>query len=159
MLSDGRRRPTERVPVRYQEMDEIESRGPDMGKFGLTAALTAIMLGGLVAGYADARVGKGREVRVAGKCSARSTSKLKLKLDDGRIETEFEVDQNRNGQRWRVVLTDNGATVFRGVRRTRPPSGSFEVERRIRDRPGRDRVVAMARKLASGERCRAVAQI
>ena len=37
------------------------------------------------------------EKRVAGSCSGGSTAKLKVKHDDGRLETEFEVDQNRNG--------------------------------------------------------------
>ena len=35
--------------------------------------------------------------RVAGKCTGNSTSKLKVKPDNGGLETEFEVDQNRNG--------------------------------------------------------------
>ena len=30
----------------------------------------------------------------------------------------FEVDQNRVGKRWRVTITQNGANVFRGIRRT-----------------------------------------
>ena len=39
----------------------------------------------------------GGDVRAKGKCSASSTSKIKIKADNGRIETEFEVDQNRVG--------------------------------------------------------------
>ena len=42
-------------------------------------------------------------VRVSGKCSKASTSKLKLSREDAGTEVEFEVDQNRNGVRWRVV--------------------------------------------------------
>src|SRR6266550_2566262 len=64
-----------------------------------------------------------------GKCSASSTWKLKAKSDDGMIETEFEVDQNRVGKRWRVTLVRNGSTVFRGIRTTLAPSGSFSVNR------------------------------
>ena len=41
----------------------------------------------------------------------RETAKLKLSAENGRIEVEFEVDQNRNGVPWTVVL-----------RRTEPPS-------------------------------------
>ena len=40
---------------------------------------------------------KGPGVTAKGKCSASSTSQIKLKADNGRIETEFEVDQNRVG--------------------------------------------------------------
>ena len=79
-----------------------------------------------------------------GKCSNGATWKLKGKNDDGLIEVEFEVDQNVNGRRWNVVLKRNGATVFRGVRVSRAPSGSFSVNRRIRGTAGADRISAVA---------------
>ena len=91
-----------------------------------------------------------------GKCSASSTWKLKAKADDGMIETEFEVDQNRVGKRWRVTLVRNGATVFRGIRTTVTPSGSFAVHRLLAPATGTTRIVASARALRSGETCRAV---
>ena len=100
---------------------------------------------------------KGREVVRAGNCSGAATSKIKVKLDDGRIDTEFEVDQNRNGQRWRVTLRDNGTRFFRGVRTTHAPSGSFTVERLTRNRAGKDNITARAVNLASGQVCRASA--
>ena len=87
-----------------------------------------------------------------GKCSAGTTWKLKAKREDAGVETEFEVDQNRVGRRWSVVLRRNGSVVFRGVRRTVAPSGSFEV-RRILPRGGR--ITAIATALARGETCRA----
>jgi hypothetical protein len=90
-----------------------------------------------------------------GTCSKSSTWKLKVKSDDGRVETEFEVDQNRVGKRWRVTLRDNGAVAFSGVRTTRAPSGSFTVRRLLAGSPGTDRVVASARALRGGETCRA----
>ena len=43
---------------------------------------------------------KDGDVLVRGTCTANSTSKLKLSAEDGRIEVEFEVDQNRNGVPW-----------------------------------------------------------
>jgi hypothetical protein len=86
-----------------------------------------------------------------GKCSAGTTWKLKAKPEDSGIEAEFEVDQNRVGRRWSVVLRRNGSVVFRGTRRTTAPSGSFEVRRIL---SGRGRIVATARALASGETCR-----
>ena len=67
-----------------------------------------------------------------GSCSGLGADwKLKAKHDDGRIETEFEVDQNVVGRRWNVVIRRNGVVVFRGARITRPPSGSFSINRRI----------------------------
>jgi hypothetical protein len=95
-----------------------------------------------------------RGVIKSGRCSAGSTWKLKAKFDDGRIETEFEVDQNRVGRRWRVTLVRNGRTVFSGIRRTVAPSGSFEVRRFLSNAPGVDRISARARALAGGETCR-----
>ena len=54
---------------------------------------------------ADVAKGGGSSAkRVAGDCSGRSTSKLKVKPDGGRLETEFEVDQNRNGVTWKVTI-------------------------------------------------------
>jgi hypothetical protein len=78
------------------------------------------------------------------KCSNGATWKLKGGNDDGLIEVEFEVDQNLNGRRWNVVLKRNGTTVFRSVRVTSAPSGSFSVNRRIRGTAGTDRITAVA---------------
>jgi hypothetical protein len=99
-----------------------------------------------------------REVRVRGTCSGAATSKLKLKDEDGRIEVEFEVDQNVNGRRWRVALFRNGVRVFRDIRTTRAPSGSFEVRRLTRDGSGRERITARARALSNGQLCTAAAR-
>jgi hypothetical protein len=101
----------------------------------------------------------GRGIVKTGKCSANSTWKLKAKNDDGRIETQFEVDQNRVGKRWRVTIFRNGSKVFSGIRTTRAPSGSFEVSRLLAATAGADRIVAKARALSSGERCSATLSI
>lgn len=92
-------------------------------------------------------------VMKTGKCSGSSTWKLKTKLDNGRLETEFEVDQNRVGRRWRVTLVQNGRTVFSVVKRTVAPSGSFEARKLLSNAPGADRIVGKARALAGGETC------
>jgi hypothetical protein len=125
-----------------------------MLKLMFTIGLVAVLGAGLLASTASARGGD-RAVRVSGTCSAGSASKLKAKVDDGRIETEAEVDQNRVGRRWRVTIVQNGRTVFTGVRTTRAPSGSFEVRRLLGNRAGADRIVFSARSLSSGETCRA----
>lgn len=95
------------------------------------------------------------EIIRTGACSNGADWKLKAKNDDGLIEVEFEVDQNVNGRRWNVTITRDGAVVFRGIRTTRPPSGSFSVNRRIANPAGRDRIVAVART-PRGAVCRAV---
>ena len=92
-----------------------------------------------------------------GSCSANSDWKLKLSPENGRIEVEYEVDQDRNGQRWNVKLKRNGTVFSRSTRTTRPPSGSFELRKLTRNGSGSDRIVARARNPISGEVCRGVA--
>ena len=121
-----------------------------IGIAAAVAAVFALVPAALAGGSKD-----GDGVIKRGRCSASSTWKLKAKPDDGRIEAEFEVDQNAVGKRWRVTLVRNGAVVFSGVRRTIAPSGSFEVRRRLADSAGADRILARARALAGGETCRA----
>jgi hypothetical protein len=101
----------------------------------------------------------GNDVRANGRCSASSTSKIKIKADNGRIETEFEVDQNRVGQKWNVSIRDNGVLVAAGQSTTTAPSGSFEFARRIPNRAGTDRVTASARNPVTGETCSATASL
>ena len=99
---------------------------------------------------------KDGDVLVRGTCTSSTTSKLKLSQEDGRIEVEFEVDQNRNGVRWSVVLRRPTTVLVRTTRVTRAPSGSFELRRVVADLAGRDRITARATS-PSGEVCRATA--
>ena len=70
-------------------------------------------------------------MRVRGVCTQSSTAKLKLSRENGRIEVEFEVDQNRNGIPWKVTLRRNGSLVASATAITRAPSGSFSLRRVI----------------------------
>jgi hypothetical protein len=97
---------------------------------------------------------KDGDVIKQGACSAGSTWKLKLSPENGKIETEFEVDQNVNGQSWNTKLKLNGALVAQKVKVTKPPSGSFEFRRVLPNGAGNDVVVGRARNLSSGEVCR-----
>jgi hypothetical protein len=100
------------------------------------------------------RGGGSRAKRVKGSCTGRSSAKLKVKRSNGRLETEFEVDQNRSGVRWDVRMRRDGRSVVHTRATTKAPSGSFSVERRLGDPAGRDRIVAKATS-PSGEVCRA----
>ena len=93
-----------------------------------------------------------------GSCTAASDWKLKLSPENGRIEVEFEIDQNRNGQKWFVKLKRNGNLFWRGARTTQAPSGSFEVRKLTRDGAGTEKIVAKARNARTGEVCRGVAR-
>jgi hypothetical protein len=98
------------------------------------------------------------DVLVRGSCSARSAVKLKLSDEDGRIEAEVEVDQNRNGVQWTWTLLRGQRQLATGKATTRRPSGSFEVRRLVNDNNGTDTLTAKATR-ASGERCTVTARI
>ncbi len=105
------------------------------------ATLTATSLGAV-----DLAQAKGSDYRVirTGSCSGSADWKLKAKQDDGRIEVEFEIDSNVNGQTWAVRLKRDGNRFFAGSRTTHAPSGSFSVERRISNSAGDDVIVGRA---------------
>lgn len=98
---------------------------------------------------------KDGDIRASGTCSGRSTSKIKLSPENGSIETEFEVDQNRNGQTWNVTISDNGVVVVRTTAVTKAPSGSFTVRRLLTNRASADNITARATNPATGESCTA----
>ena len=98
----------------------------------------------------DSRRGDGgaRE-RVAGNCTSGATSKLKAKPDDGRLEVEFEVDQNRNGvdmegslpPEWAARRQDAGdhdqgaERIVLGRAQDRQPRGQRPHRRTVRSAP------------------------
>ena len=89
----------------------------------------------------------------SGSCSGSTSWKIKAGPDDGRMEVEAEIDSNRSGQTWRWRLKRDGSLVDRGTATTHGPSGSFDVERRTRNGPGRDTFVFRATHRATGEVC------
>ena len=95
----------------------------------------------------------GGGITKTGNCSAATDWKLKVKTDNSRLESELEVDSNRNGQHWSFQITDNGARVRSGVATTVAPSGSFEIRTISANRAGRDNFVARARNTVTGEQC------
>ena len=123
-----------------------------------TAFITSVLVATtLVAAPMTASAKDGDIVR-RGSCTAASDWKLKLSPENGRIEVELEVDQNRNGRKWNVRMKRNGNVFWRGSRRTQPPSGSFEVRRLTRNGAGVEKIVVRARDVRSGEICRGVAR-
>ena len=99
---------------------------------------------------------KDGDVIRTGDCSANTDWKLKLSPENGRVEVEFEVDQNRDGQAWNVKLKRNGSSFWSGQRTTQPPSGSFDV-RRVASGSSGDRFSGIATNPRTGEVCRASA--
>jgi len=122
----------------------------------ITLVLTVALCGAALTVAPLASAKNGNDVRVRGVCTQGSTAKLKLSREDGRIEVEFEVDQNRNGIRWKVALRRNGSLVASTTARTHAPSGSFSLRRVIAGAQG---TVAAVATRASGERCTARASL
>ncbi len=87
---------------------------------------------------------KGARLIISKACAGGGVSKLKAANEDGRIEIEFQVDVNRNGQVWNVVIQRNGATVYAKTKRTVAPSGSFESRKIISNAAGADHISATA---------------
>ena len=94
----------------------------------------------------------GRVVRT-GQCTGPSSWTLKAKPDNGGLEVEFEVDRNRAGVRFGVVLRRNGVVFSRASRTTAGRSGSFSIGRHTGNRAGTDRITAVATR--RGETCSA----
>lgn len=117
---------------------------------GMVLAVTALT-------GAPAVSAKSGDIIRTGNCTRTTDWKLKLSPEDGRIQVEFQVDSNRNGQLWDIVLRDNGRLVSKALRRTLAPSGSFEFRKVITNRAGRDKVTGSARNRTTGETCSAVA--
>jgi hypothetical protein len=119
----------------------------------IVAAALVGALTGMLVGPAGSALAKDGDVIRTGACSGRSDWKLKLSEEDGRIEVEYEVDQNVVGDVWRVRIRHDGELVFAGRRTTRAPSGSFEVELLRRNRAGDDVFRARAANTRTGEVC------
>lgn len=105
-----------------------------------------------VLGAAPAQAGDDEKIR-RGACTGTADWKLKAKTDDGGLEVEAEVDSNHNRQVWRWVLRHEGDVIARGRSVTRPPSGSFDVERHTRNTAGTDVFRFRAVRVGAGEVC------
>jgi hypothetical protein len=117
-------------------------------KAGLTLVLTGVLALLAVGSPALAKDG---DVVARGTCTARSAAQLKLSAENGRIDVEVEVDQNRNGVPWTVALTRDGTRVARATRVTKAPSGSFSLRRLVANPAGADVIRAVAAR--RGETC------
>jgi uncharacterized protein (DUF2235 family) len=120
----------------------------------IAGAALALTLGLPIAAAMPAHAKGGGDATIArGSCSGATGWKIKAKADDGRLEVEAEIDSNRRGQTWRWTLRHNGRVAARGRSTTAGRSGSFEVERRVGNAPGADRLAFRAVNVRSGEVC------
>jgi hypothetical protein len=120
---------------------------------------SGLLIAAATAATAPATAAKAGDVIATGACSGSADWKLKLSPDNGKIEVEFEVDQNRVGKTWRVKIKRDGNVLASGTRVTQAPSGSFTFRATVSNGAGADTIVGKARNLASGQVCRGVATI
>jgi hypothetical protein len=120
---------------------------------------SGVFIAAAVAATAPIAAAKDGDVIRTGSCSGAADWKLKLSPENGKIEVEFEVDQNKVGKTWRVKIKRDGEVLARGTRVTQAPSGSFEFRTVVSNRAGADTIVGRARNVASGQVCRGVATI
>lgn len=97
---------------------------------------------------------KDGDVRTSGVCQGGAHWKLKAGAEDGGIEVEGEIDNNRNGQTWKWTLTHDGKASGSGTRKTVAPSGSFEVRRVTGNWGGTDVFVFRAQRPGTQQICR-----
>jgi hypothetical protein len=128
-------------------------------RIALAGLMAASIMGSATQAFASEHSGGGGGVTFEGSCSGASTWKLKLSPENGRIEADFEVDQNVVGDTWKVRMSDNGTVFFRGTAVTKAPSGSFEVRKLTADQAGADSVIAMAKNVSTGETCQGAGSI
>ena len=121
---------------------------------GISKVLVASMLCLVTIGVAAPALAKDGDVERSGACSGRSDWKMKLSDENGAIEVEYEVDQNKVGDVWRVRIRRDGHLVMSGRRRAAGPSGSFEVRIVRPNPPGGDVFRARAVNTSTGEVCR-----
>ena len=121
-----------------------------MRKIAVVVMATALSFAAFGTGVAGAGQ---NDVIERGPCSDSSDWKLKVSPDNGRLQVEFEVDQNVSGDRWRVRIRHGDSVAFRGIKRTVGASGSFTVEIREGDGSGTDVFRAKARNLSTDELC------
>jgi hypothetical protein len=131
----------------------IAERRSVMRKWTGIAAACAVVGALVVSAAPAARAKGGDKVKVAGTCTKASSAKLTLSGEDARIQVEFEVDQNRVGVRWAVVIRQNGTIVRKLTKVTKAPSGSFTARFLAANRTGKDKFVVTGKR--SGEACTA----
>jgi hypothetical protein len=129
-----------------------ENRIPRRRASRRTVAVAAVVSAVALAAPAPADAG-GRVVARSGDCAGRGTWTMKVSNQDRGLQTEFEIDINRVGQRWRVRLFHNGRRAMNVVRTTHAPSGGFTVRAVTGNAAGVDRFRVRAVRLNGGNSC------
>jgi hypothetical protein len=127
-----------------------------MSRMALGIGLAAwILVAGTPVATAGARVSADDDrSRVETRCSRGSEAELRLRARGSRIGVELDIDVERPGGSWRVIVLHERRIAFRGT--FQPVSGSIRLRRTVPNWFGTDTVSVRA-TAARGETCRATA--
>lgn len=117
------------------------------------AALTMLGAGALVAASqtaASAAADAGIERR--GVCGQSAVYDAEVDREDGGLEVNFDLDRAASGERWRIVLDQNGEGFFNEVR-TVDREGEIDVEIQRPDRSGTDEFRMQATRMSGEGNC------
>ncbi|MCB1131122.1 MAG: hypothetical protein KDN05_08335 [Verrucomicrobiae bacterium] len=115
----------------------------------LTAGTLLFVAASLLPSVSDAKDG---DVITRGRCPGGVKTKLKASPENGRVEVEYEIDQARPGDRWRVVIKSNGRTILRTVRKVNS-AGNVEVRKLAANASGTETIRVRGKNLRTGHSC------
>lgn len=120
-----------------------------------TVAASAIGLVAVALPVAFAGPASAREVERKGACSMGvARYDFSVEKEHGRFDLDFDVESKAAGEKWRVTLRHDKKVVHRSTRTT-DREGEFDVDRNRPNTKGKDKFVARAKNLATGEICKA----
>jgi hypothetical protein len=111
----------------------------------------SILLGLFLLPFAPSTAKDG-DVIARSSCTGSAKSKLKASPENGRIEVEYELDNLRPGDRWRVIIRSGRKVILRKTRRV---TGTREINFRtiIPNQSGTEKISAKSRNLSGAGRC------
>ena len=122
----------------------------------VTVSTAALVTGGLLLATAPAAVAAEKTKR--GDCSKSSTWKLELETDDGKIEVDFDANTSKSGKTWKYKVKQDGVTRHKG-KTTSERDGDVDVDKKVNNRKGKDKIVVRVEQPKSGEVCKATLSI
>ena len=88
-----------------------------------------------------------------GHCSGSTDWAMDVYIEDGRIESELEVDHSHSGDHWDWTMKNDGHPFASGHSTIASGHDSFVVVRFSTNGPGSDTIVSRAVNRATGEVC------
>jgi hypothetical protein len=88
-----------------------------------------------------------------GSCTGSTDWEMEVYLEDGRIESEFEIDHSRSAATWHWTMKNDGSRFASGQATVRSGRDSFVVNRFSTNGAGPDTIVSRAINRATGEVC------